>query len=204
MSADLRKAIEPKSDQLNAEDFLTADQVFTITGVRVSGGEQPINISVEGTPKFYRPGKSMARVMAAIWGDDEAAWVGRSMRLYRDPKVRFGGDEVGGIRISEMSHIDKPRTIALTVTRGKRKPYTVHPLSTPLAAAQAAARRGTEAFTAWWNSDEGKAARTEVKPHIDALKALAEGADAKPDDPDVGEAMSLADRLRAAQEDPKE
>jgi len=36
--------------------------------------------------------------------------------------------EVGGIRISHMSHIDKPVTIALTATRGNKKPTTVQPL----------------------------------------------------------------------------
>jgi hypothetical protein len=36
--------------------------------------------------------------------------------------------DVGGIRVSHLSHIDKPLTIALTVTRGKRAPYVVQPL----------------------------------------------------------------------------
>ena len=35
---------------------------------------------------------------------------------------------MGGLRVSHVSHIDKPITVALTVTRGKRAPFTVQPL----------------------------------------------------------------------------
>ncbi len=35
---------------------------------------------------------------------------------------------VGGIRISHLSHIDKPITMALTATKGSKKLFTVHPL----------------------------------------------------------------------------
>ncbi|NKU61704.1 hypothetical protein GS891_00190 [Rhodococcus hoagii] len=49
------------------------------------------------------------------------------MTLYRDPAVRFGGQDVGGIRVSHLSHIDKRLTLALTVTRGRRAPYVVEP-----------------------------------------------------------------------------
>jgi hypothetical protein len=42
--------------------------------------------------------------------------------------VKFGGQDVGGIRVSHMSHIDKRIVVALTVSRGKRVPYTVEPL----------------------------------------------------------------------------
>jgi pyruvate carboxylase len=37
---------------------------------------------------------------------------------------------VGGIRISHLSHIEKPITVALTVTRGKKAPFVVQPLTT--------------------------------------------------------------------------
>jgi hypothetical protein len=51
------------------------------------------------------------------------------MTLYRDPAVKFGGMDVGGIRVSHLSHIDKPLSVALTVSRGKRAPYVVQPLA---------------------------------------------------------------------------
>ena len=50
------------------------------------------------------------------------------MTIYGDPEVRYAGKAVGGLRVSHVSHIDKPVTVALTVTRGKREPFTVQPL----------------------------------------------------------------------------
>ena len=58
------------------------------------------------------------------------------MTLYCDPAVQFGGMKVGGIRISHMSHMDKPQTMALTATRSKRAPFTVQPLSVSMSKAQ--------------------------------------------------------------------
>jgi hypothetical protein len=70
----------------------------------------------------------MARVMVTCWGPDANQYIGRSLTLYRDPKVLWGGLAVGGIRISHMSHIDDAHTMALTATKGSRKPFTVKPL----------------------------------------------------------------------------
>jgi hypothetical protein len=53
------------------------------------------------------------------------------MTLYLDPSVMFGGIAVGGIRISNLSHIDGPKTIALTASKTSRKPFTVKPLAAP-------------------------------------------------------------------------
>lgn len=66
--------------------------------------------------------------MVSAWGPETAVYVGRRMTLYRDPEVSFGGDTVGGIKISHLSNIPKPMKVALTVTRGRRSPHTVQPL----------------------------------------------------------------------------
>jgi len=88
--------------------------------------EQPIKINFEGdNNKPYKPCKSMRRVLVQAWGKNGLNYVGRSMTLYCDPKVMFGGIAVGGIRISHMSHIESDITMALTALRGSRKPYTV-------------------------------------------------------------------------------
>ena len=42
--------------------------------------------------------------------------------------IVYIGEAVGGIKISHMSGLSGPVTVALTVTRGKRSPYTVEPL----------------------------------------------------------------------------
>lgn len=129
---DMRPTIVPKSDQLNADDLISGPRTVTITAVSVRPGtEQPVAISFEGDDrKPYKPCKSMCRVMVAMWGPDAKEYAGRSMTLYRDPKVKWAGLEVGGIRISHMSHIERDHVMALTETRSSRKPFTVKPLAT--------------------------------------------------------------------------
>lgn len=126
----LANTIAPKSDQLNADDLITGPLTVRITKVVGRGGnDQPIAIHYDGDGgKPYLPCKSMRRLLVYVWGVDGAQYVGRSMTLYRDPHVKYGGIEVGGIRISHMSDIDDDVTLALTATRSSRKPYTVKPL----------------------------------------------------------------------------
>lgn len=128
---DMSSTIIPKSDQLNADDLLAGARTVTITAVRASpaSAEQPVAVSFEGDGgKPYMPCKSMRRVMVAVWGADASQYAGRSMTLFRDPEVTWGGMAVGGIRISHMSHLDAPMTLALTATKKARKPYRVLPL----------------------------------------------------------------------------
>lgn len=129
---DLTQTIIAKSDQVNADDLTGGPRTITITKVSAdtSSSEQPIVISIEGDSKVYKPCKTVRRLLVAVWGANGAEYVGRSVTLYRDPTVKWGGLEVGGIRISHMSHIDKPVTIALTATRGNKKPTTVRPIET--------------------------------------------------------------------------
>lgn len=126
---DLSKTISAKSDQLNADDLLGKTVTIKITDVSIKGDEQPVVIHYEGdNGKPYKPCKSMRRVLVHVWGADGAKYKGRQLTLYCDPSVRFGSMEVGGIRISHMSHIDKQITMALTATRANKKPFTVRPL----------------------------------------------------------------------------
>lgn len=142
---DMTESIAPKSDQLNAEDLLTGPRTFTIAEVKRGSAEQPIDVHlVEFPGRPFRPSKTVRRIMVGAWGPDASTYVGRRMTLYRDPAVRFGGQDVGGIRVSHMSHIDKPLTLALTVTRGKRAPYVVKPLADQPAPATEAGEAITE------------------------------------------------------------
>lgn len=128
--ANMLAAIQPKSDQLNSDDLI-GDRTLTVKITKVSGceGDQKIAINFEGDgDKPYKPGKSMCRVLVSVWGATGSDYVGRSMTLYRDGKVQFGGIEVGGIRISHMSHMTEPMVIALTNKKGSRKAFTVRPL----------------------------------------------------------------------------
>jgi len=125
----MRITAEPRSDQWNAEDFLSGPRTFTIAGVTPGKAEQKYDIHlVEGEGRVWRPPLTMLRVLLAAWGDNAAEWQGRRVTLYLDPTVRFGKEQVGGIRISHLSHIDKPLTVSVTVTRGRRAPYKVEPL----------------------------------------------------------------------------
>lgn len=126
---DMLRVIEPKSDQINYEDMLAGSITITITGVNVKqGAEQPVSISFEGSGKVYRPCKSMSKVMVKVWGSDSKAFVGHSMTLYGDPKVKWGGMEVGGIRISHMTGLSSPMVLALAETKTKRIIHQVQPL----------------------------------------------------------------------------
>ena len=129
--SDMKQAIIPKSDQLNADDLMTGPITVKITAVTVRGGqEQPVAISYEGdNGKPYKACKSMCRVLVTAWGPDSQKYVGRSMTLYCAPRVKWAGMEVGGIRISHMSDIEAPLTMALTVTRANKKPFTVKPIT---------------------------------------------------------------------------
>lgn len=127
---DLSKSIQPRSDQINADDLMaTGPTDVTITGVRAGKAEQPFDFDVAEFPgRAFRPGVTMRRVIIKAWGPDSDAYIGRRLRLYCDPTVHFGKETVGGVRISHMSDIPKRMTFPVTVTRGRRQPYTVDPL----------------------------------------------------------------------------
>lgn len=127
---DMSAVIVPKSDQINADDLLAGPRTIKITRVELRpGSEQPVSIFFDGdNGKPWKPCKSMARVLVYVWGADANNYVGRSLTLYCDKTVKWGGMEVGGIRISHMSHMPDATTMALTATKGSRKPFTVRPL----------------------------------------------------------------------------
>jgi hypothetical protein len=182
----------PKSDQLNADDMVSGPKTITITGVEIKMGDQPVSIFYEGdNGKPFKPCKGMRRIMVEFWGDDANAYFGRSLTLYRDPTVTWSGAKIGGARISHMSHIDGPKTTALTISKAVRKPYTVQPLTVGAPAktaaspqddrdaARAAAKQGTDAFRAWWGA-RTKDQNAHLMPHVEELRALCAAADADP------------------------
>lgn len=129
--ASLKDTIIPKSNQLNAEDLLSAPITIKVTDVRRStSDDQPVSVHYEndnGRP--FKPCKSMRKLIIFAWGDDGREWIGKSMTLYNNPEVKWGGVKVGGIRISHMSHIDRDIAVSLTVTKGKKEPFVVKKLA---------------------------------------------------------------------------
>jgi hypothetical protein len=182
---DLTPTIEANSDQMNAEDLIAGPKTIRIT--KVSGNsnkDQPINVFYEGdNNKPFRPCKSMRRVMVHVWGAEGEKYVGRSMTLFRDPEVTWGGMMVGGIRISHMSDLDQPRSMILTASSKSRKPYKVRPLAAqdPSGATSdadllellvAEADEGMDALEKAWN-DLTAMQRKAMKGHLDDLKVRA-------------------------------
>lgn len=129
-TTDLTDTLAPKSDQLDSVELAGGPRVFTVERVEVKpGAEQPVNIWLVGFPRPWRPGVSMRRVLAAIWGGDGKEYVGRRVQLWCDPSVEFGGQNVGGTRIRAMSHLDEARRVPLLIKRGKSAMYLVEPLT---------------------------------------------------------------------------
>lgn len=124
----LSTTIIPKSTQLNADDLIAGSRTIKITSVTAGSAEQPVAINFEGDAgRPYLPGKSMRRILVAMWGSESDAYIGKRLTLFREPGIRFGSDEVGGIRISH-ADIDRPLVLALTEKRGKRSQYRVEAL----------------------------------------------------------------------------
>jgi hypothetical protein len=127
----LSDTIIPKSDQLNADDLHAGP--ITITVLKVSRGEsadQPVSIHYEGGEgRPYKPCKTMRKVLIHAWGNDGHQWAGKSMTLFCDPDVQFGGVKIGGIRISHLSDIDGDFSLPVNTTRGKKARYPVKRLN---------------------------------------------------------------------------
>ena len=125
---DISAMLVGKSDQLDNVDLLAGPRVFTITGASKGPDDQPLNITLAEYDRPWRPGLTMRRVLAAMWGTEADNYTGRRIRLYRDPDVRFGNDKPGGTRISHASHLDKRLTVSLPTSKGKFGAFTVEPL----------------------------------------------------------------------------
>lgn len=126
---DMSQFVEAKSDQLTADDLIGTSRTITVTRVTGNDGDQPISIHYEGdNGKPFRPCKTIRRVLMGVWGRYANEYVGKSMTLYRDDKVTFGGLEVGGIRISHMSHIDKETVVVVMKSKGKKAGMKILPL----------------------------------------------------------------------------
>lgn len=134
--SDLRSTIIPKSDQLNADQLLGGPLTITITEVRIGSGEdQPVSVHYKGdNGRPFKPCKTMRKVLIHAWGPDGRQWAGKSLELYADPLVKFGGEAVGGIRISRMSDIPKDIKVALTATKGKKALHDIKRLTGPVKA----------------------------------------------------------------------
>jgi hypothetical protein len=120
---DMTPFIQPKSDQLNADSLIGGPITVQILAVQASkaDAEKPVSIAISGGHMPFRPSKTDIRILVALWGKNGAEWVGKWLTLARDPTVKWGGVEVGGVRVQAASHIDKPASLTVTVSRGVKK-----------------------------------------------------------------------------------
>lgn len=110
-----------KSDQIDA-DNLIGGIVMDVTIKAVQRGpsqEQPLQLALEETEKFYRPSKTYRRALIGCFGDDPANWIGKRLRIVRNPETMFGGVKVGGLEVSHAS-IKEPMVFMLAAKRGKK------------------------------------------------------------------------------------
>jgi hypothetical protein len=177
--SDLRGTIVPKSDQLNSEQLLSGPITITVTNVSLGSDEQPLLIHHATDPQRpFKPCKTMRKVLIFAWGEDGRHWVGKSMTLYNDERVRFGGAEVGGIRISHLSDIERDLQVSLTATKGKKALHTIRRIDPKVSASAVDHLESIEsaqttedvraAFRAAYKSTEDAATRAEYKAAYDA------------------------------------
>lgn len=179
---DISAAIQPRSDQQNYDDYIAGPKTVTVSEVRQGNREQPVEVHlVEFPGRPYKPAKSMLRVLAKAWGKDASLWAGRRMTLYGDPSVKFAGQAVGGIRISHLSHIDKPLDVPLTVAKARRQLFTVHPLEDQRQSAQQPdwqalieqAGGDVEALRQLWGRARAQGASQEILQRIESAATAA-------------------------------
>lgn len=174
---DISNTLAPTSDQLDAIDLATSGpQTFTITKVTKGSAEQPVQVTLAEFPRVWRPGKSMRRVMASMWGTDASVWVGKRVTLYCDPDVKYGGVAVGGTRISHASGIGKPHKALLMLSRGKTTTVTIQPLpDTPApppepTEADVSACDDVAVLRGWWQQS-GDERRAQIQSRVAELQS---------------------------------
>ncbi len=129
---DISKTVIPRSDQINFEDVQTTTITAEIKAVRAGNKEQPVFIDLAGFDgRPYKPSKSMRRILIGGWGNDGHKWVGKTLTIYGDRTIKYGGVAVGGIKIKAMSDIDGSFSMMLTESRGRRREHFVEKIAPP-------------------------------------------------------------------------
>ena len=181
---DMARFVEAKSDQLNADDLIGAPRTITVTRVTGNDGDQPVSIHYDGdNGKPFKPCKTIRRILLAVWGRNAAEYVGRSMTLYRDDGVTFGGLNVGGIRISHMSHIDKETMVVVMKSKGKKAGVKILPLQMEQRQER---KKDPNAAANWANEHMAQLGRIDTLDDLDAY---------------INEHAQTVDRLKTARAD---
>jgi hypothetical protein len=194
---DMTASIEARSDQINAADLVSGPRTYTIEKVVKGVATGPFDFHlVESPGKVYRPNLGMRRVIVEGWGPETSTYVGRRLTLFNEPTVVWAGAEIGGIRISAMSHLDKPLKTALAISQKKKVPYIVQPLDDAIqgepsehpappepTAKEVAACNDPAVLREWWKQS-GPDMRAVIQQRVAEL-------DANPETPDPADELPI-------------
>ena len=92
-------------------------------------------------------------------------WAGKSMTIFCDPEVKFGGVKVGGIRISHMTDIESDMAVCLNTTKGKKGEFKIRKLASVRSKSALsellteAAKNGTQSLRSIWGKTLSEAER---------------------------------------------
>ena len=178
---DIAETTAPRSDQQNYEDYISGPKTVTVSEVKRGNAEQPVEIHlVEFPGRPFKPSKTVRRILVAAWGPDASQYAGRRMTLFGDPTVKWAGQAVGGIRVSHLSHIDKPVKLMLSESKGKRTAHVVQPLKdapkpTGPTLEQVAACDDTEQLRSMWQAATPDV-RTAIEQRVADLNTRADSA----------------------------
>jgi len=136
---DISHTITAKSDQLNAADLAQSITV-TVRGVRVTRDDQPVIVDIGDELKPWKPCKGMRRLLAQVWGTNTDTWPGGRVTLFRDASATWGGEAVGGIRVSAISGIDSPMRYVMRTSKKGTTTYDVGVLAAAAKVDPSAAR----------------------------------------------------------------
>lgn len=184
--SDLLTTVVAKSEFMTSEDLLSGPRTFTVEKIHIAEDGSHYSIKFLEWEKPYLPCKTVRRVLMACWGDSSKDYPGRQVTLYRDPEVVYGGQKVGGIRISHASHITEEKTVMLMVGQGKKSPYKVMPLQTVdiqaiVALAEKAASKGVAAYSKHLE-ECSPSDKVYLKKEHARLSKIAKAADAEQDE----------------------
>lgn len=179
----ISKAILAKSDQLNSSDLIGGPQTVTIAEVREGNSDQPVQIHlVEWPGRPFKPSKTVLRILDYAWGEETDDWPqGARMTVFRDPTAKWANEEVGGIRVSHLSHITEPFKLALRESQKKSLLWTIEPLPNepaptpkpePLTDAEIACCTDQEQLRQWWTAHPDQ--RPAIESRVAEVKADSE------------------------------
>lgn len=126
---DVRRSTRAKSDQLNADDLVGGMITGVITAIKRGPNDQPVHILLSCWHVPWKPCLTERRVLSGLFGEEPAKWLGKTLRLKRDPKALWGGEAVGGVRIDGASGIASEYRVMLAFSKGKKAPRVVVPIA---------------------------------------------------------------------------